>query len=79
MIGGVLKGSLSETLVNAGVQAGLASKMTKVYSWSIDFFKLKRRPLCFTERYINDSIYDGVEDLELLFRIQRKNNLRVSV
>jgi hypothetical protein len=32
MIGGVLKGSLSETLVNAGVQAGLASKMTKVYS-----------------------------------------------
>jgi hypothetical protein len=33
------KGSLSETLVNAGVQAGLASKMTKVYSWSIDFFK----------------------------------------
>jgi hypothetical protein len=30
MIGGVLKGSLSETLVNAGVQAGLA-KMTKVY------------------------------------------------
>jgi hypothetical protein len=42
MIGGVLKGSLSETLVNAGVQAGLASKMTKVYSWSIDFFKLKK-------------------------------------
>jgi hypothetical protein len=36
------KGSLSETLVNA-VQAGLASKMTKVYSWSIDFFKLKKR------------------------------------
>jgi hypothetical protein len=63
------KGSLSETLVNAGVQAGLASKMTKVYSWSIDFFKLKRRPLwsCFTERYINDSIYDGVEDLEASF------------
>jgi hypothetical protein len=36
MIGG-FKGSLSETLVNAGVQAALASKMTKVYSWSIDF------------------------------------------
>jgi murein DD-endopeptidase MepM/ murein hydrolase activator NlpD len=70
MIGGVLKGSLSETLVNAGVQAGLASKMTKVYSWSIDFFKLKkgdRFGLVFTERYINDSIYDGVEDLEASF------------
>lgn len=70
MIGGVLKGSLSETLVNAGVQAALASKMTKVYSWSIDFFKLKkgdRFGLVFTERYINDSIYDGVEDLEASF------------
>jgi murein DD-endopeptidase MepM/ murein hydrolase activator NlpD len=70
MIGGVLKGSLSETLVNAGVQAGLASKMTKVYSWSIDFFKLKkgdRFGLVFTERFINDSIYDGVEDLEASF------------
>jgi len=70
MIGGVLKGSLSETLVNAGVQAALASKMTKVYSWSIDFFKLKkgdRFGLVFTERYINDSVYDGVEDLEASF------------
>ncbi|MBX9888148.1 MAG: peptidoglycan DD-metalloendopeptidase family protein [Flavobacteriaceae bacterium] len=70
MIGGVLKGSLSETLVNAGVQAALAGKMTKVYSWSIDFFKLKkgdRFGLVFTERYINDSIYDGVEDLEASF------------
>lgn len=70
MIGGVLKGSLSETLINAGVQAGLANKMTKVYSWSIDFFKLKkgdRFGLVFTERYINDSIYDGVEDLEASF------------
>jgi murein DD-endopeptidase MepM/ murein hydrolase activator NlpD len=70
MIGGVLKGSLSETLVNAGVQAALASKMTKVYSWSIDFFKLKkgdRFGLVFTERYINDSVYDGVEELEASF------------
>jgi hypothetical protein len=31
-------------LVNAGVQAALASKMTKVYSWSIDF-KLKKGDL----------------------------------
>jgi murein DD-endopeptidase MepM/ murein hydrolase activator NlpD len=70
MIGGVLKGSLSETLVNAGVQGALASKMTKVYSWSIDFFKLKkgdRFGLVFTERYINDYVYDGVEELEASF------------
>ena len=41
-IGGVVKGSLSETLGDAGVEAALASRITKIYSWSIDFFKLKK-------------------------------------
>lgn len=69
-IGGVLKGSLSETLGNSGVEAALASRITKIYSWSIDFFKLKkgdRFAITFTERFINDSVYDGVEDLEASF------------
>jgi murein DD-endopeptidase MepM/ murein hydrolase activator NlpD len=69
-IGGVLKGSLSETLGNASVEAALANKITKIYSWSIDFFKLKkgdRFAIIFTERFINDSVYDGVEDLEAAF------------
>lgn len=69
-IGGVLKGSLSETLGNARVEAALANKITKIYSWSIDFFKLKkgdRFGIIFTERFINDSVYDGVEDLEASF------------
>ncbi|MDG1871126.1 MAG: peptidoglycan DD-metalloendopeptidase family protein [Flavobacterium sp.] len=69
-IGGVVKGSLSETLGDAGVEAALASRITKIYSWSIDFFKLKkgdRYGITFTERFINDSIYDGVDELEASF------------
>ena len=69
-IGGVLKSSLSETLQSAKVEGSLASKITKIYAWSIDFFKLKkgdRFALTFTERYINDSIYDGVDSLEAAF------------
>ena len=69
-IGGVLKSSLSETLESAKVEGSLASKITKIYAWSIDFFKLKkgdRFALAFTERYINDSIYDGVDSLEAAF------------
>lgn len=69
-IGGVLKGSLSETLGNSGVEAALANRITKIYSWSIDFFKLKkgdRFALTFTERFINDSVYNGVENLEASF------------
>ena len=69
-IGGVVKGSLSETLGDAGVEAALANRITKIYSWSIDFFKLKkgdRYGITFTERFINDSIYDGVDELEASF------------
>ncbi|WP_140485564.1 peptidoglycan DD-metalloendopeptidase family protein [Flavobacterium sp. GSA192] len=70
LITGVLKGSLSETLSNSGVDANLASQITKIYSWSIDFFKLKkgdRFGIAFNERYINDSIYNGVSNIEGAF------------
>jgi murein DD-endopeptidase MepM/ murein hydrolase activator NlpD len=69
-IGGLLKGSLSETLEGAKVEGALASKISKIFAWSVDFFKLKkgdRFGLTFTERYINDSIYDGVDSLEAAF------------
>jgi murein DD-endopeptidase MepM/ murein hydrolase activator NlpD len=69
-IGGVLKGSLSETLESAKVEGGLANRIAKIYAWSIDFFKLKRGDrfaITFTERFINDSIYDGVDSLEASF------------
>ena len=69
-IGGVLKESLSETLGNAKIEGALASKITKIYAYSIDFMKLKkgdRFALTFTERFINDTVYDGVEELEASF------------
>ena len=70
IIGGVLKSSLSETLGTESVEAALANRITKVFSWSIDFFKLKkgdRYGLIFTERFINGKTYDGVEDLQAAF------------
>ena len=69
-IGGLLKGSLSETLESAKVEGALASKISKIYAWSIDFFKLKkgdRFAITFTERFINDSVYDGVDSLKAAF------------
>lgn len=70
IIGGVLKGSLSETLGNAKIESELAGKISKIYAYSIDFMKLKkgdRFAISFTERYINDTVYDGVEELEASF------------
>ena len=69
-ITGKLDGSLSEALNQQGVDIALASTLTKVYAWSIDFFKLKKGDkfgLTFTERYIDDTIYDGVDSLKAAF------------
>lgn len=69
-IAGSLDGSLSEALGKQGVDASLATKITKIYAWSIDFFKLKKGDkfgVTFTERYIDDTIYDGVDSLKAAF------------
>lgn len=69
-IAGKLDGSLSEALNKQGVDAALANNITKVYAWSIDFFKLRKGDkfgITFTERYIDDTIYDGVDSLKAAF------------
>lgn len=69
-IAGELDGSLSQALNKQGVDGALANKLTKVYAWSIDFFKLKKGDkfgITFTERYIDDTIYDGVDSLKAAF------------
>jgi len=67
---GSLDGSLSQALNDQGVDIALAHKITKVYAWSIDFFKLQKGDefgVTFTERFIDDTIYDGVVDLKAAF------------
>jgi murein DD-endopeptidase MepM/ murein hydrolase activator NlpD len=76
-IAGALNGSLSETLANEKVDASLATRIAKVYAWSIDFFKLQKGDkfaITFTERFISDSIYDGVDSLKAsYFEYKGKN------
>lgn len=69
-IAGALNGSLSETLQNLKVDPSLAPRIAKIYAWSIDFFKLQKGDefaLSFTERFINDTVYDGVDSLKAAF------------
>ena len=69
-IAGELDGSLSETLRKEGATPALTASLINVYKWSIDFFKSKKGDkfaITFVERFINDSIYDGVENLEASF------------
>jgi murein DD-endopeptidase MepM/ murein hydrolase activator NlpD len=67
VIAASIEGSLSETLGREGVSAGVASKLAKIYEYSIDFFKIKRGDkfaITIQERFIQDSIYDGVVSIE---------------
>ena len=69
-IAGELMGSFSEELQRQKVDPALANKLIKVYAWSIDFFKLKKGDqfgVIFTERYVDDTIYDGVDSLSAAF------------
>ncbi|MCX6172260.1 MAG: peptidoglycan DD-metalloendopeptidase family protein [Flavobacterium sp.] len=77
-IAGALNGSLSETLQNLDVDPSLATRIAKVYAWSIDFFKLQKGDkfgLTFSERYINDTIYDGVDSLKAAFFEYKGKNI----
>jgi len=63
-------GSLSETLNKNGVEAGVANNLAKIYEYSIDFFKIQKEDkfaVTFYEKYINDTIYAGVDRLESSF------------
>jgi murein DD-endopeptidase MepM/ murein hydrolase activator NlpD len=69
-IAGKLSSSLTETLKKENLDISLKKKLIKVYAWSIDFFKSKKGDkfaISFTERYINDSIYDGIDSLRCAF------------
>ncbi len=65
-VAGSIDGSLSSSLAREGLDAGLTSKLSKYFAWSIDFFKFKKGDkfaLSVREKYINDSIYIGTEEI----------------
>ena len=64
---GVIKSSLSEALDSAGLNVYISHELADIYAWSIDFFRLQKGDsykIIYTERYIEDSIYVGVEDIK---------------
>ncbi len=65
-----ITGSLSETLSKNGVDASMAHNLAKIYEYSIDFFKIQKDDqfaVTFYEKYINDTIYAGIDKMEASF------------
>lgn len=65
-VAGELDGSLSESINRLGVQPGIATNLSRIYAWSIDFFKLDKGDkfaLNVTERFLENGEYIGVESI----------------
>ena len=69
-----IDGSLSQTLDNNGVSAALTHNLAAIYAWSVNFFKIQPEDafgVIFNERYVNDTIYVGIESVEGSFFIHK--------
>ena len=68
---GVITSSISETLEEQGLSPRLAFKMAdEIYAWTIDFRRLQkgdRFKVIYTDKYIDDSIYIGVDNIKAAY------------
>ncbi|PRP67507.1 peptidoglycan DD-metalloendopeptidase family protein [Nonlabens agnitus] len=65
---GVVNSTLSEAMEEEGLGMSAIWELSDIYKWTIDFFKLQqgdRFKMIYQERYINDTIYDGIEAIDV--------------
>lgn len=64
---GVIKTSLSEAILEQGIDYNVTNNLSDVYAWTIDFWQLQKGDkfkVLYKEKYINDSIYAGAGPIE---------------
>lgn len=66
-IAGSINSSLSKAMDDAGASIALIHELSSLYQWKIDFFRLQKGDqfkVIYHERYVDDSIYAGVKNIE---------------
>jgi len=64
---GVIETSLSDAILAQGIDYAVTHDLANIYAWTIDFNRLQKGDkfkVIFKEKYINDSIYAGSEEIE---------------
>jgi murein DD-endopeptidase MepM/ murein hydrolase activator NlpD len=68
---GIITNNISQTLEEQGLSQRLAYKMAdEIYAWTIDFRRLQkgdRFKVIYTDKYIDDTIYAGVQDVKAAY------------
>ena len=65
-----INSTISEALQDKGISLALAYKMSDVYAWTIDFNRLQKKDhfkVIYTEKYIDDSIYAGIDNIKAAY------------
>ena len=67
---GSIKSSLAETMQELNLSPLLTNELSEIYAWSIDFFRLEKGDnfkIQYTSRYVDDSIYIGLNRIHNAF------------
>ncbi len=69
-ISGIIETSLSDAILDQGIDYAVTHNLANVYAWTIDFTMLQKEDkfkVIYKEKYINDSIYAGAEPIEAAY------------
>ncbi|WP_405412152.1 peptidoglycan DD-metalloendopeptidase family protein [Maribacter sp. Asnod1-A12] len=69
-VSGVIESSLSEAILEQGVDYNVTHNLANVYAWTIDFSRLQKNDkfkIIYNEKFINDTVYAGAEPIEAAF------------
>jgi murein DD-endopeptidase MepM/ murein hydrolase activator NlpD len=67
---GVIETSLSEAILDRGIDYNITNNLSEIYAWTIDFFRLQKGDkfkVIYKEKYINDTIYAGAGHIEAAY------------
>ncbi|WP_276168941.1 M23 family metallopeptidase [Zobellia alginiliquefaciens] len=67
---GVIESSLSQAILEQGIDYTVTNSLSEVYAWTIDFFRLQKGDkfkVIYKEKFINDSIYAGAGPIEAAY------------
>lgn len=70
LIADEIESTLSNSFKSNNIDPKLTQKLAKIYEYSIDFFRIKKGnhyAMAITERFINDTLYDGIENIDACF------------
>ncbi|WP_340077106.1 peptidoglycan DD-metalloendopeptidase family protein [Leptobacterium sp. I13] len=59
---GIVKTTLSEAIIEQGIDYNVLNEMSNIYAWTVDFFRLQvgdKFKIIYDEKYIEDTIYSG--------------------